>query len=223
MTELTINPDQTSPPTPPTAPSTPTTPSQPEPVSALESPSLAGAHEPKPAEPGVDWKALDVADLTLPSEIRPDDARLPEFIKDVNEARVPKGLAQKFLDKYSADIRAAAIAPVEVFRTMNERWQNEVRSDPDIGGDKLSKEVLPAVSRVIDRFGGDQLREALDFTGAGNHPAMVRAFYQIAKALNESTGAIVGGVPQPETNKTRPPPAQSLYGPAGPRGFTPPG
>jgi hypothetical protein len=52
--------------------------------------------------------------------------------------------------------------------------------------------VLAQAAKAIERFGGDGLREALNVTRAGNHPAVVRAFIQIGKALGDAEGLSTG-------------------------------
>jgi len=64
-----------------------------------------------------------------------------------------------------------------------------------------------------------KFREALVFTGAGNHPAIVRTLYRWARSLSEG-GAVIGGAPDRGRdggiNGERPSAAESLYGPGGP-------
>ncbi len=63
-------------------------------------------------------------------------------------------------------------------------WQNEALSDRDLSdGKKLLPDVMQNTSRVLDNFGGDDLRKALVDTGAGNHPAVIRALNLIGKAM----------------------------------------
>lgn len=61
--------------------------------------------------------------------------------------------------------------------------------------------------RAVDAFGGSELRELLDATGLGSHPAVVKAFHQIGKRVSEDEsafGASAGG-----RDKTF---AEALYG-----------
>jgi hypothetical protein len=99
-------------------------------------------------------------------------------------------------------------------------WQREIQADPELGGSNLDV-VKQTVSKVLDDPGltDPKFREALAFTGFGNHPAAVRTLYRWAKALTEG-GAIVGGAPGRTGNGAvageRPTAATSLYGPEGP-------
>lgn len=68
-------------------------------------------------------------------------------------------------------------------------WQAAVLGDKTLSdGDKLLPEVGANVSRVIEQFGGDALKEALNETGAGHHPVIVHFFNNIGKALGAPSG-----------------------------------
>jgi hypothetical protein len=53
-----------------------------------------------------------------------------------------------------------------------------------IGGDKLA-ENLGIARKALDQFGTPELKDVLNMTGFGNHPAVIRAFYKIGKAISE--------------------------------------
>lgn len=63
-------------------------------------------------------------------------------------------------------------------------WEEEIRSDKDFGGQKFD-ESIQDVKRVMDKFGTDELRSALDETGFGSHPLLFRFVAQIGKVLRE--------------------------------------
>lgn len=101
------------------------------------------------------------------------------------------------------------------WRTLQDKWQAEVKADSEIGGDKLDG-VLADISKVLDNpaFAASGFREAMVMTGAGNHPAVIKTFAKIAKALAEGVPA-GGNVPLrgPEgAPQGRPSLADSLYG-----------
>lgn len=100
--------------------------------------------------------------------------------------------AQRLVDLYAKELTAAAEAPVNSYIELRKEWQKEVSADPEIGG-KL-KEVRTTIARAVDTLGGPlatSFREAMDLTGAGDHPAFIKAFYKFAQQLTE--GRHVGG------------------------------
>lgn len=172
--------------------------------------TLLGAKpvDPAAAAPAEPVAPVTLADLKLPEGISAEDPAIQEFLKEAGEAKLPKETSQKLLDQHYAAIKKAAEAPLQVFRDLNQKWVDEIKADPEIGGTKLDSVVKPAVARFIDQFGGDELRHALDLTGAGNNPAVVRAFFKAAQAMTESSNAVTG---TPNAAPTRPSPAAALY------------
>lgn len=112
----------------------------------------------------------------------------PESLKPATELFAETGLsqeqAQKFIDLAVARETAAASRSVQAFVDLQNQWVSEIKADPDIGGDRL-KASLASASRAIDRLDVPGLREALNFTGAGNHPAVVKAFVRLGQMISE--------------------------------------
>lgn len=76
-------------------------------------------------------------------------------------------------------------------------WRNDALADTGLtDGKTLLPEVKQNAALVMDQFGGDHLRKALDETGAGNHPAVIRALNEIGKAI--------GAAKPPDTGKPAP-------------------
>ena len=67
-----------------------------------------------------------------------------------------------------------------------DQWMSQIRTDPDLGGATGERNLALAV-RAVERFGTPALREALDASGLGNHPELVRFCYRIGKAIGEDS------------------------------------
>ena len=67
-------------------------------------------------------------------------------------------------------------------RTLIDRWADRTRTDPEIGRNALPA-ALHAARQAVERFGGDRLKTALEDTGMGNHPEIIRAFCRVGKAM----------------------------------------
>ncbi len=168
--------------------------------------------EAKPAEPKTEFtfEALKLPEgLTVPDEAK------SAFTEIVAKNGIPTEAAQSIMDLYAQQAQAAASAQAKVWTDMNEAWQAEVKADKDIGGDKLPM-VQQTIAKVFDdpSLGVPGIREALNVTGAGNNPAIVKMIYNLAKVATEG-GHIAGSTP-----KAPPPPADfggALYGPDGPK------
>jgi hypothetical protein len=120
--------------------------------------------------------------------------------------------AQKFIDLAVSREQAAARKGVQAFVDLQTKWVSEIKADPDIGGDKFQASIASA-ARAIDRLAIPGLREALDLTGAGNNPAIVKAFARIGQMISEDRFRPGNGAP-PAAAKS---PAEVIYG-AQPKG-----
>lgn len=138
-----------------------------------------------------DRKALEIKDPTIPVY----DFKLPEGMTVAKEqmdalttlateTKTPPEVAQKFLDMHMSLVQAQANASVQNYVDTQNKWGTEVKADPEIGGPKLEA-TIASCARAIDRLNVPGFREALDLTGAGNHPAVVKAMNRIGQLMSE--------------------------------------
>jgi len=146
----------------------------------------------KPAEP------VAYEPFTLPEGLDAADPTLAAFQDTASRLGLTQEQAQTIVSEIGAKVAEGAQAQIKAWTDLNNTWQDQVKSDPDIGGRKLT-ETLTGIGRLFDDFVGTEgtperkaLNEALLLTGAGNHPAVVRAFARLASILNEP-GFVRGG------------------------------
>ena len=204
----------------PTTPSTPTPtptppPTEPKPSEPAPKPSLANEKpaESKPEEGAPEkYEAFKVPDgFELPEETTKEVTTL---FKELN---LSQSEGQRLIDYYAKQSQDAAEAPFKLWQETQEKWQNAVRLDPEIGP-KLN-DVRTTISKAIDNLGDPKLatefREAMDYTGAGNNLAFIKAFYRLAQQLTEG-GHVAGTSPskfgqQAPGTSERPSTARALY------------
>lgn len=125
--------------------------------------------------------------------------------------------AQRLMDLYSTKMKDLAEAPMKQWTEQQKEWQSQIKNDKDIGG-KLS-EVRSTVAKAIDTIADPKLalefRQAMDATGAGNHPAFIKTFYKLAQSIVEG-GHVSGSQPskfgqQAPGASDRPSAAKALY------------
>lgn len=90
--------------------------------------------------------------------------------------------AQKLVDIYPQIQQQQA----EAWSKQVADWGEQVKADKEIGGDKFNASV-GAAQRALDQFGNTELREYLNASGLGNHPALVRFCAKVGKAMAEDT------------------------------------
>jgi len=123
-------------------------------------------------------------DFKLPEGASVDGETLDRARSLFSEARLPQEQAQKFIDLAVSREQAAAQKGVQAFVDLQNKWVSEIKADPEIGGDRLTASMASA-ARAIDRLGVPGLKEALNLTGAGNNPAIVKAFVRLGQMVSE--------------------------------------
>lgn len=115
-----------------------------------------------------------------------------EFEAYARELNLPQDKAQAAVSMGVKLVESAMAKQAEAYTQQVAAWREEVTNDKEIGGPALA-ENLSYAARVLDTYAPD-LRAVLDETGLGNHPAFVKAFVKIGKAISEDR--LVGGAQQ---------------------------
>jgi antitoxin component of RelBE/YafQ-DinJ toxin-antitoxin module len=169
-----------------TTPQTTTTPDSP-----TEEPSLASQDGKslanRPATEEGKGAPETYGEFKVPEGYTLDEDVTKEATGIFKEMNLSQSQAQKLVDFYVGKTNEAVNAPYEAWRQTQQEWVKQVKNDPVIGP-RLS-EVTNTISRAIDGLGDAKLaqefRQAMDYTGAGNNPAFIRAFYKLAQKVTE--------------------------------------
>lgn len=143
--------------------------------------------EPKVTEPAGEGAKPDAKpatpetyELKGPEGMELDTEAVSEFSGIAKELGLDQAGAQKVAD---VAVKMAQRQAEQHVRLV-EGWAEQVKADKEIGGDKL-EENLAVARKARDAFGSDELKQLLDSTGVGNHPAVVRFFYKVGKSISE--------------------------------------
>lgn len=118
-------------------------------------------------------------EFTAPEGMELDKTSTDEFVAIAKELKLPKEQAQKVVDIAIKREQARA----EAFANEVKGWEESVKTDKELGGDKLS-ETLATCRKAID-LGPPELKDLLSSTKMGSHPAVVKWAYAVGKALSE--------------------------------------
>lgn len=163
-------------PTPP--PTDPTSPTDPKPTEPPKAPEAT--------------QALTAGSIKLPDGFEVDQKVMGDFVSLMNDAALnPAERAQKLIDLQTEFAKAQAEQAVKTWKTLQETWQEEVRADAEIGGDKLEAN-LGRISTLLNTHGTPELRQVMDQTGAGNNVHVVKFLSKIAAAMGEALPAPAG-------------------------------
>jgi len=176
-----------------------------------------GAEAPEVTAEGTAEGTTEETKPTTDVEVKPEGA--PEAY----DLKVPEGMTldSEMLDKYTpvfkelgltneaaqrlADIQIQAQQEALVAQHTN--WVQSVKSDPEIGGKNMDAAVKNAQS-ALARFGTPALKQALEQTGLGSHPELVRIFSKVGEAMAEPQ-IVQGLAGAPARDKTL---AEKMYG-----------
>ena len=131
-------------------------------------------------------------DFAMPEGFELNQEVAGEFEAYARELNLPQDKAQAVVDMGVRLMQSQQAQQAALVQQTQEQWRNEVVNDKEIGGQALA-ENLSYAAKVLDTFAPD-LRGVLDETGLGNHPAFVKAFVKIGKAISEDR--LVGGAQQ---------------------------
>ncbi|CAI1975857.1 peptidase [Serratia proteamaculans] len=161
------------------------------------------AGEEKPAtEKTADELAAEKAEKETPDKLKKDDKpaapekyefaapegqeldanALSVFEPIAKELGLTQEQAQKLVDIYPQIQQQQA----EAWSKQIADWGEQVKADKEIGGDKFNASV-GAAQRALDQFGNPELREYLQASGLGNHPALVRFCAKVGKSMAEDS------------------------------------
>jgi hypothetical protein len=187
----------------PAAPATPTEPVTPAASAPSATPPtvLGAAEPPKAGDPPADPKveppkepakadalaAIDPAALKLPEGFKADEAAL-KFAADIlsNDKLSPQERMQSLVDFHAAELKKASEASSKYWGDLQTEWQAKAKEV--YGPEPAKSPKIIAVAKLIDSLGekpASELREALEMSGMGNHPAVIAAFVNLADRLGE--------------------------------------
>lgn len=184
----------------PATPTEPVTPAAPAP-SATDKPASILAATDKPAEPPkaedkpadkpadkpVEPAAIDPAAVKLPAGFTADEAALKSAADILsNDKLSPQERMQSLVDFHAAELKKASEASSKYWAEKQTEWQAKAKET--YGPEPAKSPKIIAVAKLIDSLGekpASELRDALEMSGMGNHPAVIAAFVNLADRLGE--------------------------------------
>jgi len=129
-------------------------------------------------------------DVKFPDGVPINQDAVKGFLAKAHATGMTQAQAQEALGFYSGFLQTA-------YQQAEQQAQEEVKTAEAT----LRKEMgqaydanLALANRVVSKFGGDELVKALESTGLGRNPALVKAFAAIGQAIAED-GELPGGKP----------------------------
>lgn len=128
-------------------------------------------------------EAYDLFDL--PEGVEVSDAEMMAEFQGVAKAlNLTQRQAQRLIDLYIQHQDRLQGRALEGWKQANDMWANQVKEDPELGGDGHARMVGYARA-ALKRFGSVELNDVLDHLGVGQHPEILRFFARVGRALAE--------------------------------------
>lgn len=186
-------------------------PSQPPVTAPVVPPAAPGISAPPttepPAPPVTPPAAAPVYTITLADGALLDKSgidRLTEVAKTHQIAPEAAQAVAELMDKALQDAKATTEAQ---FQALRAAWVDQIKADAEMGQGQYDANMA-RVRNALDRYASPELRSALDTTGLGDHPELVRFLSKIGRAMSEDGEILRGGTPPP-VNRTA---AEIMYG-----------
>ena len=122
-----------------------------------------------------------------------DQEALKSYLDLVNGAKSRADIVKGTLELLSEYNAKSTEALVEQWNMTTARWQEEVKADPEIGGENLEKTLAKAY-QVIQTYSPDPkgFEEVMTLTGAGNSIHVIRLLAAIADAVPGEAAPVSG-------------------------------
>jgi hypothetical protein len=127
---------------------------------------------------------LTAESITVPEGMTLDEGLTNEFLGLMNDQELdPAKRAQGLVDLQAKATEAALEKVKSDWQETAEGWRKSVEADKEIGGKNLDAN-LGQISKLIDDTLGDEadgLRDMLDSSRLGDHPAFVKLMHRLAQ------------------------------------------
>lgn len=122
-------------------------------------------------------------DFKMPDGMELDKERMEAFLPIAKELNLSQDKAQKLVDFYATAVKDITTQQQQMWADTLDEWKETAVSDSEYGGKKFQESIV-AAKRALDTFGSKKLREALDQTGMGNHPELIRMLVKVGTAVS---------------------------------------
>jgi hypothetical protein len=134
-------------------------------------------------------------DLKIADGSKLSTEEVDKIVAYAKEQGLSQEAAQKLLDSQNEIVSKFESERMDEFKQTVDEWKTQAQKDPEYGGAEFTRNVELA-KRVVSRYGSQEFAQALDESGFGNHPELLRVFVRIGQAMGEDrlvTSATGGG------------------------------
>lgn len=155
------------------------------PKPAAAAPGAAPAAAPAASAPqqGSQGQPAEIK-LAMPKDSLLDAGAVERIASFAKERGLTQEQAQAILERESGAVAAYAEGQQQTLEKHKSAWVEDLKADKELGGAAFN-ETVEIAKRVVESFGTEALKKALNETGLGNHPEVVRVFARIGKQMGD--------------------------------------
>ncbi len=192
--------------------------------------TIRDVNSPAPPVPGDGSQPLEAAKteevgapesytFKAPEGVKLDDKAIAEVTPLFKEMKLSQTSAQKLVDFYAKAQVSEAKRAAEAVTSMRTEWRDAVMKDAELGPklDTIKADIGKAILQAANgdaKLVGD-FKAAMDLTGAGDNPAIIKMINRLSAAVNEGTHVTGSGPSEhgqvANGRASRPSAAEALY------------
>lgn len=152
-----------------------------------EEPAKPAEGEAEPAKPEGAPEAY--TDFTIPEGMTLEKESLEAASALFKELGLTQANAQKLVDFHTGMLAAAAKASQDAYATTRKEWLDSAMADKDISANlpAIKETIGKAKAQINDPELVQAFNQIMDISGVGDHPAFIKMFHRMAKAMTEGT------------------------------------
>lgn len=165
-----------------------------DPAKAAVDPAKEPAKEPAAAAPVVP----ESYEFKVPEGYTLAPETVAEITPVLKELGLSQEQAQKLVDVQTKINQKAAEDATKAWTDLRAGWVNEAKTDKEIGGDKFDANIALA-KKAMEVLGTPKLAEALNQTGMGDHPELIRLMVKLGGLVADDKlhfGSASGATPK---------------------------
>lgn len=121
-------------------------------------------------------------EFKLPENSLLDQLAIEEISQYAKEKGYTQEQASELLQRENDAVMDYHQKSLNEHKEQVQKWKNEVMTDKEIGGENFNVNIEYA-HRTLQKFATPEFLNALELTGYGNHPDLVKTFVRIGKAM----------------------------------------
>lgn len=145
---------------------------------------------------GNDQVPDEYSGFQLPEGMEMDEELLARANPVFKELGLSQEQAQKLVDLEAARVQEQ----IDQFQQQIRTWQEEVKTDPELGGDRFD-ENLALANKAVNEFFEPGFLDALRAYGLTNHPEVIRGLKRIAERYLAEDKPTDGRAPSKEKSR----------------------